>query len=310
MKKTTFILLLFCLALTGCGTKKIDVSPTLKYGNPEYESVKDVPSVKYKDTYGKKSLPKLTGNEYEALGDALLSRKEYYMAYLQYEKCLEDQNTNNRIEYKKGLALLGGGKPEEAMKQFSMVIDTDPDFALAYEGLGRTNLKMKNYVSAKHNFQKAIGLDPLLWRSNNYLGNIFDITGNTKKAIKEYKIAVTIKPDAGFVYNNLGLSLSKVGKNKEAVKAFYKALNNGYTPKKTYNNLGMAFAELELYDDALEAFKKGGPLAVAYNNLGVGYMKNKDFKNAETCFKKAIEFSPRFYVLANENLKKCLENKK
>jgi len=307
MKTAALIPLCFALLITGCSPLTVSVKPEIEYGNPDYNSIKDLPAVKYKEEKFKEKSDgrEISADEYEKMGDALFLKRNFFMAFLQYERSLKKNEKNLRVIYKKGLALLHGGKATEAKAQFDRVLKIHPDDAPAHEGLGRVSMKEKNYQKAKIHFKKAVALDPLLWRSYNYLGNIYDLQGEKEKAIREYRTAVTINPKAGFVFNNLGVSLAGAGMDRQAGDAFYNALKSGYGPQKIYNNLGMALASLKEYDKALEAFKKGGPPAAAYNNLGVAYMKNQAYDLAETCFQKALDLSPRFYVLASENLKKC-----
>ncbi|WP_299982372.1 tetratricopeptide repeat protein [Desulfobacula sp.] len=289
------ILGLICFFLAGCGAK---------YGNSSQVRYKE-PSVSIEKPRPPETEIEIDADEYEKLGDAMLSNGKYFMAFIQYENSLKKDKENLRVEYKKGLALLGGGRNDEAQKIFQLILQKKPDFAPAREGLARTNFKNKLYHVAKVNFEKAIALDPLLWRSYGYLGNLHDLAGEYDQAVKEYKTALTIKPDAGFIHNNLGVSFYMSGRYKEAVDSFYQALRLKYINNRVYNNLGRVLVKLELYDKAFEAFKKGGSEAVAYNNIGVGYLNNEKIDKAAECFKKAIELSPQFYVLANENLKKC-----
>ncbi|MBC2705449.1 tetratricopeptide repeat protein [Desulfobacula sp.] len=290
-----FILGVMCFFLVGCTTKYGGI-PQVRYTEPPVPIQKSkVPEPEIE----------IGADEYEKLGDAMLSNGKYFMAFMQYENSLKKNPENLRVEYKKGLALLGGGRHDEAQKIFQLILQKNPDFAPAREGLARANFKNKLYHIAKVNFEKAIALDPLLWRSYGYLGNLHDLAGDYDPAIKEYKTALTLKPDAGFIHNNLGVSFYRSGRYKEAVDSFYQALRLKYDNHKVYNNLGRVLVKLELYDKAFEAFKKGGPEAVAYNNIGVGYLNNEKFDTAAEYFTKAIELSPRFYVLANENLKKC-----
>jgi len=104
-------------------------------------------SAEFPDEIFDKKLPKMTSDEYERLGDTLLSRGKLHIAYLQYERSLKSNPNNLRVEYKKGLALLLGGKSAEAIEQFNIVIESDPNFALAYEGLGRAFFHKKDYDS-------------------------------------------------------------------------------------------------------------------------------------------------------------------
>jgi len=107
------------------------------------------------------------------------------------------------------------------------------------------------------------------------------------------------------VYNNLGVSYSMAGQYRKAAEAFKKAIESKYSTPKVYNNLGVSLSNLKRYSEALEAFRKGGTEAQAYNNLGVVYLKQGKFEQASDCFEKAIRIDPKFYIIANENLKKA-----
>jgi Flp pilus assembly protein TadD len=253
-----------------------------------------------------KKLPKMTSDEYERLGDTLLSRGKLHIAYLQYERSRQSNPNNLRVEYKKGLALLLGGKSDEAIGQFKIVLEKDRGFAKAYEGMGRALFHKKEYAEAEINFQKALRLNPALWRSHNFLGNIYDFRRNFMKAASAYKSALAIKPDNGLLYNNLGVSYNLAGEFKKAVRMFNKAIDLKYTKIKVYNNLGMAYANLDQYSKALQAFMQGGRRAQAYNNLGCIYLKNGIIEEAIHCFEKAIEVEPNFYGIGNKNLKKAM----
>lgn len=309
MRQTILLILgLICFYLTGCSSKNIMVEPKVKYGNPLKDHVKDIPKVRYQEQSGskeKKNLTDINADEYERSGDEMLANGKYFLAFMQYEHSLEKNKANLRVEYKKGVALLGGRKNKEARQVFQSIIKKNKGFALAHQGVGRVNLYKRFYGLAKRDFEKAVELDPLLWRSYGYIGNLYDLQKENALAVNQYKIALLIKPDAGFIHNNMGVSLYKSGRNKEAVNSFYQALKFRYDSNKVYNNIGRAFAGLKLYDKAFAAFKKGGSQAVAYNNLGVGYLNNGEINIAVVCFETAIELSPSFYVLANENLKKC-----
>jgi Flp pilus assembly protein TadD len=285
------------------------MTPRITYGNPNYKHAKELPQNKYDPLLNAAekidTSIEMSGDAFERLGDLMLARKKYFPAFLNYEKSLEKNKDNIRVDYKKGLALLGHGKTTQAASQFQLVLKKQPDFAQAYEGLGRVNFSNKNYETGIINFKKALELDPLLWRSCNFLGNMYDGLGRHDQAVQQYKTALTLKPDAGFIYNNFGVSLYLWGDPKAAVKAFHQALKSKYTRQRVHNNLGLALAAMGRYNKALDAFKHGGSEAGAYNNLGYAYLKNGHRDKAVLCFKKAIELNPKFYVLASENLKKC-----
>jgi tetratricopeptide (TPR) repeat protein len=136
-----------------------------------------------------KKLPEMTADEYEILGDSLLSKGNLHLAFLQYERSLERNPANIRVEYKKGLTFLAGKKSDEAIEQFNIVLRKNPVHAAAYEGLGRAYFQKRYYLAAEQRFCKALELDPSLWKSRNFLGNIYDYRAKYEKAISEYKHA-------------------------------------------------------------------------------------------------------------------------
>jgi len=99
----------------------------------------------------------------ERLGDAYLSRGSFHLAYMEYEKALEQKPGNSRIEYKKGLTLLLAKKFTDAIRQFEQVIEKDPAYAPAFEGLGRGHFLNKDYQRAEIYLKKAVELNPDLW---------------------------------------------------------------------------------------------------------------------------------------------------
>ena len=290
--------------LLGCAGGK-GFRMEIETGNDSGQKIQELAENQTEGELPGKDLPEMTGDEYERLGDALLSKKNLYLAYVQYDKSLQMNPENLRVEYKKGLALLLGGKNDEAIKQFQIVIDKNPNYAPAYEGIGRAYFQKVEYSESEKKFLRAVILDPRLWQSYNYLGYIRDYRKDYKSAIHEYKSALQIKPEKGFIYNNLGVSYSLSGNYKKAVAAFNKAIELNYRESKVYNNMALALANLDRYEEALDAFAKAGGEAQAYNNLGCIYLGRGMFEEAVISFEKAIELEPSYYAKAGDNLKKA-----
>ena len=274
-------------------------------GNDSAQRIQELAENQTQDEFPSKDLPEMSGDEYERLGDALLSKKNLYMAYVQYEKSLKLNPQNIRVQYKKGLALLYGQKNDEAAEEFHTILKNTPNFALAYEGIGRSFFQKKDYNKAETYFLKALALDPNLWRAQIFLGYIYDHRKDYHAAIGEYKSAISAQPNNGLIYNNLGVSYSLAGEYKKAIEAFNKAIELKHREAKVFNNLALALANLGRFGEALDAFKQAGEEAQAYNNLGCIYLNLGKYKKAEQCFGKAIELKPEFYAKALENMKKA-----
>jgi tetratricopeptide (TPR) repeat protein len=290
--------------LLGCAGGK-GFRMEIETGNDSGRKIQELAENQTEGQLPAKDLPEMTGDEYERLGDALLSKKNLYLAYVQYDKSLQMNPGNLRVEYKKGLALLFGQKNDDAIKQFQIVIDKNPNYAPAHEGIGRAYFQKAEYSESEKNFLRAVILEPRLWKSYNYLGYIRDYRKDYKSAIHEYKSALHIKPEKGFIHNNLGVSYSRAGNCKKAVAAFNKAIELNYREGKVYNNMALALANLDRYEEALDAFAKAGGEAQAYNNLGCIYLGRGMFEEAVISFEKAIELEPGYYAKAGDNLKKA-----
>jgi Flp pilus assembly protein TadD len=277
----------------------------IETGNDSSQRIQELAEKQMNSDLPAKELPEITGDEYERMGDALLGQKKLYLAYVQYEKSLELNPGNLSVEYKKGLALLMSGKNEDAIMQFQVVLDQEPNFAPAYEGIGQAYFQKKEYDRAEKDLLKAVVLDPKLWKSYIYIGYICDHRKDYKNAVYQYNEALKVNSGNGLIYNNLGVSYSLSGNYTKAVAAFHKAIKLNYREGKVYNNLALALANLERYDEALETFKKVGSEAQAYNNMGCIYMSRGMFEDAIISFEKAIELEPGYYAKAGDNLKKA-----
>lgn len=290
--------------MTGCAGGR-GIKFEIQHGDDSAQRLRELSEANQDDHIPLKELPDITGDEYERFGDAFLSKGKNFQAYVQYEKSLKIKPGNCRVEYKMGLALLLGGKQDDAIEKFKAVTKKDPEFAPAYEGLGWAYFEKRDYTLAEGQFRKGIALNHKLWRSYNFLGNIYDSRREYDRAAVEYLSAISAAPDNGFLYNNLGVSYTMAGKNQIAVEVFRKAIEKKFRDPRVFNNLGLALANLGRYDEALEALKKGGNEAQAYNNMGCIYLDKGEYAEAVQSFEKAIALEPGYYAKAAENLKKA-----
>lgn len=301
------ILIVAVLLLSGCATGKGVLEPKFSYGNPDYEHVSELPqnqtAVWEANQPAAPKLPEMTADEFEARGDALLKKKHYGLAYLDYTKSLMKRPDSERVEYKIGMTYLMAGKLDDALGQFQKLSEKNSANGATWESMGRVLFLKRDYKAAEKYFLKALETDIGLWESHNFLGYIYDTRKSHTQAIRHYICALSIMPTNGMLYNNLGVSYSSSGRFAEAIEAFQAALAKGYSNPKLYNNLGLALARRGEFDAALEAFEKGGDEPTAYNNLGSIHLRAERYEAAIRCFQTAMERDPRFNVRASENLK-------
>jgi len=249
------------------------------------------------------TLPEMTEEAYEKLGDYQLSQGNIDMAYIQYDKALRLKPEQIRVRYKLGILYLKRALYDKAEVEFKSILSYEPDYAFAHYGLGRVYFNRGNLDEAEHSFREAKKRNRELWQAYVFLGIIHDRRRNFDDAIEEYQRAASIKPDNADILNNLAISYYLNGEYENTVNALSNAVKV-MSPRNGiyYNNLGLALCKLGKYDEALDAFRRSGDEAVAYNNIGYVLMNEGKYDEAIRVFEKALEESSTFFTRANENL--------
>lgn len=290
------VVLFAMLLSSGCATGKNAQQSPYRYGNPDYNHISELPwnqAAARKDENAS-AAEEMTAQEYEVIGDVMLKQKNYPLAFIQYGKALAKMPGNCAIEYKIGLTFLEAGKFDDALAQFRKMSDQNCKKKEVTASRGKAFFLKKDYASAKTYLLKALALDNDLWECRNYLGYIYDKSGDHNAAVAQYMAALVVNPGNGSLYNNLGVSYSLWGRYLEAIEAFKGALAHNYKHQKVYNNLGLALANSGQYGQALETFKKVLPEHLAYSNLGGIHLNAGHYDAAIDCFEKAMELNPRF----------------
>ncbi len=89
-----------------------------------------------------------------------------------------------------GAAYLKESKFEIALEEFNIAIRNDPDYPLAYNGIGLVYSALGENAKADAAFQKALQLNPNSSESHNNYGNFLCKTGQYEESIKHFLDAV------------------------------------------------------------------------------------------------------------------------
>ena len=161
---------------------------------------------------------------------------------------------------------------EHAIELFKRALDLDPDYALAYAGLGDA------YSQRTGRFgMEASWLD---------------------SAIEVSERAISIDPHSAEAHKSLGLAYMAKGWRRKALEAYRKSLeyNPNYYP--AVGNIGTTNLALGEYGEALKWTRKGLSLAptfaFSYSNVGYLYGCLGDYAEAERWLYKAVELQPDF----------------
>ena len=198
--------------------------------------------------------------------------------------------------YRQGNAAQAESRFKEAERVFRLVIEREPNDAVAYYKLGNALYKQGKLDEAIANYNKAIKINPNDAIAYYNLGNALSDRGKLDEAIANYNKAIKINPNDADAYYNLGNALSDRGKLDEAIANYNKAIKINPNDADAYNNLGNALSDRGKLDEAIANYNKAIKInpndADAYNNLGIVLSDQGKLDEAIANYNKAIQINP------------------
>ncbi|MEW6054469.1 MAG: tetratricopeptide repeat protein [Nitrospirota bacterium] len=128
-------------------------------------------------------------------------------------------------------------------------------------------------------YQKAVKLDPKLFKAFYNLGVAFQNKGNIDTSILYYEIALGLNPEFLEAYHNLGIAYKDKGQFDDAIMCFLRAIQIKADHVGAYYNLGNTLVANGRYNEALQIYKKvldikpdypDAHLAISMLNLRLG----------------------------------------
>ncbi len=302
----TFVLMLSAVfALTACQTTKpgadagIEVRPITQMSGLEPAQKFDVNA------------------RLKAAAD-LYAKAKFLGSYTAYKTLLLRMDTKHTS---RGEALLGladnalalvwrdGKYADQARKIYEKIsgddLFTQTQIDRAETGLLLLALASNEQDAAKQNVEHKLKTspdDPRLW---NALGRLHDQNSNWLDALDAYVQALVAAKSGGFstasAHNNMGMSLLMQGRKKEALTKFKQAVKTNPNMPVYDNNLRLAQT---LSGQTKQALQGVGDIRAAqiYNDAGVIAQAQGNHSKAAKFYKTAIEKSPIYVKLAEENL--------
>ena len=241
---------------------------------------------------------KLTGAEQHAISMQPTQNTEAYQLYLK-----------GRYFWNKRT----GPDLQKAIDYFKQAIDKDPNYALAYVGLGDAYILLSGFGAARPQdsfplaeaaAKKALEIDDNLAEAHTTLGfslcvHHFDFAGS----IREFERAIELNPNYATAHHWFGDGpLLAVGQFDRAIAEGKRALELDPLSVIITADLGANYLVARRYDEAVEQFHKAIDLDPRFYyvhwNLAEALEMKGNLREALAEYKKAVELDDDPFVLA------------
>jgi len=231
--------------------------------------------------------------ELAAHGTIVLSAYDFYVQGLGYlQRSDQPQNADN------------------ARALFERALKEEPGYALAQAGLGQSylqkyhNTKQKPWIrSARQACEKAISLDARLAAGHICLGDVYDLTGDYKKAVAELQTAAEKEPKSDDAYRGLANVYEQSGQLLAAEQTYKKAIELRPAYWANYNHLGNLYYRGGDYQKAAAMFQRVTELTPdnrwGYTNQGAAYYNLGRLDEAAAMWQRTLEIRPDASAYSN-----------
>lgn len=199
-----------------------------------------------------------------------------------------------RQQMKNGLAALQDGRADEARDIFSMLLEGNPDIAVAQVGLGRTYAAEGDHQKALEHFQAALKIKPDFATALMFAAQSREKLGMSAEAMEDYSKAVELDPKLTVGVQRMARMMVKEDRDGEALSTLKDAV------ARSPQDAGLRL----MYANALE--REGEPgaeaeyrrvielkpdLWIAHYQLGRAYLSDQNFAAARDCLLRAASLA-------------------
>lgn len=202
--------------------------------------------------------------------------------------------------YARGVSYSLLEKTDNAISDYTKVIELNPQFVLAYYNRGATYHNKKDYSEAIADYTKVIELNPQYANPYKYRGDIYLSMQNYNEAIRNYTKAIELSSNdvsSDHIYFNRGNAYFYKSDYDKAIDDYTHSIELNPKNVVTYIVRGNAYRIKQNYDAAIRDFTKAIELspqdADIYEKRAICYDKTARKDLAEADRRKAEELKKK-----------------
>jgi tetratricopeptide (TPR) repeat protein/tRNA A-37 threonylcarbamoyl transferase component Bud32 len=192
---------------------------------------------------------------------------------------------------------------DNAIAVFKHALEEDPQYALAFGGLGEAYYRKFHLTKdaslmtqAREACQRAVTLRSDEAAGHICLGLVSNGTGQYEQAVVEFQRAALLEPTSDEAYAGLGNAYEQLGKTELAEKTYKQAIALRPSYWRGYNWLGTFYLRNGRFAEAINQFEQLLKLApdsfVGYANLASAYFAQGRYAEAIPIYQRSISIQP------------------
>ncbi len=192
---------------------------------------------------------------------------------------------------------------DAAVAEFKNALQRDPNYALAYAGMGQAywhkfqELRDPGQVgNATLACERALAIDPSLAQAHVCLGTAYINTGRYNEAIQQFQQAVARDPNSDDAVRGLAYALEKAGRLGDAENTFREAIRLRPHYWANYNQLGAFYFRRGRYEEAIRLFQQVITIAPenyrGYANLAGAYIMQGKYADSIAPLQRSVGIRP------------------
>ncbi len=202
------------------------------------------------------------------VGSVYFLNHDYFHAAVAWKKSEAIEPLDPKLQFSLAMAYIRLSKSDWARPVLQSLADSNPKEALYPYWLGRLDYDGHEYDDAIRDFKLAIELNPQMARAYDNLGLCHYYQNQNDLAIEDYRKAIQLDRESAhpspWPYLNLGITLQFLNRFPEAEENFREAVRLNPEFTQAHFQLGLVLEQMQSFDASIEELRKAASLDPQY----------------------------------------------